>query len=157
MRSPTAGRRKQTVSLTVAMTPMIDVVFLLLIFFLCTASFQTPEADLAASLLVETSGPGTSDPFESLPQFDELTIVGASRGGTTTWSINQSEPTSDAARIAGLLGELAEIDRTAPVTIEPDGPTPLAEVIRIYDAARLAGFNSVRLAASAESIQGVSP
>ena len=37
------------------MTPMIDVVFLLLVFFLCTASFEQPEEDLAASLVVQTS------------------------------------------------------------------------------------------------------
>ena len=38
------------INFDVKMTPMIDVVFLLLIFFVCTASFQIAEALLPAPL-----------------------------------------------------------------------------------------------------------
>ena len=41
--------RRQT---DVAMTPMIDVVFQLLIFFICTASFQLAEELLPTSLAI---------------------------------------------------------------------------------------------------------
>ena len=42
----------------VTMTPMIDVVFLLLIFFICTASFQIVEQTLQSGVQLELP-PGT--------------------------------------------------------------------------------------------------
>ena len=42
----------------VTMTPMIDVVFLLLIFFICTASFQIVEQNLPSRIQLELP-PGT--------------------------------------------------------------------------------------------------
>ena len=51
------------------MTPMIDVIFLLLIFFVCTASFQAPEQILPTNLRL----PGSLD---NLPPPDEALLVG---------------------------------------------------------------------------------
>ncbi len=58
-----AGRREFSVS----MTPMIDVVFLLLIFFVCKASFQIAEAVLPSPLAT-----GGTTAVELPP---ELTVV----------------------------------------------------------------------------------
>ena len=62
MRAPFVGKRRGSAPLAVAMTPMIDVVFLLLVFFLCTATFERPEEDLAASLSVDASATGVGEP-----------------------------------------------------------------------------------------------
>lgn len=42
------------------MTSMIDVVFLLLIYFIITASFTAPEEDLASGLRAESEGPSSA-------------------------------------------------------------------------------------------------
>lgn len=147
MKSSFVQRRRAT-PLTVAMTPMIDVVFLLLVFFLCTASFQKPEEDLAASLVVETQSAGAGSALDALPRFDEVILAGRRAAGVTIWSVNHGVETDDPATLAELLGEVAAIDPAAPVTIEPAPDVPLEDVVRSYDAARLAGFAAVRLAAS---------
>ena len=151
MRSVIRNRRSAA-TLSVAITPMIDVVFLLLVFFLCTASFQIPEEDLTASLLVETDAQGAGSPREAPPLFDEIELTGRQMGAKTLWSVNRGPETAESAALAALLVELARIDRAAPVTIEADEEVPLGAVIRAYDAARSASFAKVRLAASAESI-----
>ena len=71
------------------MTPMIDVVFLLLIFFICTASFQIIEHNLPSQIQIEAPG-GTSDTsIESAEQDLEPVIVTIGwRNGRPTWTIS---------------------------------------------------------------------
>ena len=55
------------------MTPMIDVVFLLLVFFLTTASFQRPEKLLPGALSAEAqSMRGAGEPPVEIPPADDL-------------------------------------------------------------------------------------
>ncbi len=150
MRS-TIKNRRTAAPITVVMTPMIDVVFLLLVFFLCTSSFQTPEEDLTANLLVETMAEGVGSPLEALPELDELVLLGHQRGDVARWSINGGEEL-DLAALTDRLAAFAEIDRGLPVTIEAGGAVLLGEVVGAYDIARQAGFAEVRLAASADAI-----
>ena len=134
--------------IALAMTPMIDVVFLLLIFFVCTASFQPPEEVLPSDVVVSGAG-SLNAPVEPTPELDEVILRGKPVGEQLIWSINDSPcPTFD--RLRELLTDLAEIDPTLPVIVDPSGDVPLAEVIRVYDASRRAGFLAVRFAASAE-------
>ena len=58
----------------VPMTSMIDVVFLLLIFFMVTATFAAPEDRLAAGLQAEGKGAQTED---LQPQIVDVRPVGA--------------------------------------------------------------------------------
>ena len=55
--------------LNTAMTPMIDVVFLLLVFFVWTASFQTIEYVLD-SQVIAAQGTDATEPVESSPLTD---------------------------------------------------------------------------------------
>ena len=50
----------------IPMTPMIDVVFLLLVFFVWTASFQLVENRLPGAIAPPTAG-GTVRTYSSLP------------------------------------------------------------------------------------------
>lgn len=131
--------------LSLAMTPMIDVVFLLLIFFICTANFQPVEQSLPTSLVL--SGQQEIDaPVEEEPELEEVILLGETRGGGTVWSVN-GQPTADAAELGEMLNSLASIDRGLPVIVDADGQTPLGEVINVYDTSRAAGFLTVRFAA----------
>ena len=152
MRTPTS-RCRNAAALGVAMTPMIDVVFLLLVFFLCTASFQRPESELAASLVVEsppTAGAG-GRPLDEAP-LDDVSVVGTRRGGETVWTVNDGRATAQLTELAALLGEVAAVTTELPVTIDAAAGVTLAEVVRVYDAAREAGFVSVRIAADVEAV-----
>lgn len=61
----------------VELTPLIDAVFLLLIFFMVTATFQNDERDLAIKVPEAESG----NPMTDLP---ELLVVGVRRDGELT-------------------------------------------------------------------------
>lgn len=152
MRAPAARRATSANPLAAAMTPMIDVVFLLLVFFLCTASFDEPEQNLAASLTVASSEAGAGE--AELPELDDVTLVGQTVGDRTTWTLNAGRATSDLAELTSLLQQLAAIDRGLPVTIDAGPAVPLGDVVRAYDAARAAGFARVLLTASADAIGG---
>ena len=64
MRVP-SQRQRQTGLDNESMTPMIDVVFLLLVFFVCASIGQEPESLLPADI-----GAGTSAPEIELPEPD---------------------------------------------------------------------------------------
>ena len=76
-------------TLGVVMTPMIDVVFLLLVFFVWTASFQVVEYSLPSSLFA-ASGTGSEvevDP--ELEDLDRVVIRIAWQDARPVWMINE--------------------------------------------------------------------
>ncbi|QDT70397.1 Biopolymer transport protein ExbD/TolR [Planctomycetes bacterium MalM25] len=151
MKTPKPRALSAATPLASAMTPMIDVVFLLLVFFLCTASFDRPEENLAASLIVESTEAGAGQATTEPPELDDVTIVGATTGGVTAWTLNEGRTTTDLTELTGLLQQLAAIDRALPVTIDAGPDVPMRDVVGAYDAARSAGFGRVLLAASADA------
>ena len=70
MRLP--NHRENRRPLEVSLTPMIDVVFLLLIFFVWTSTFAIPEQLLPTSLLTTS---GTSENIELPPEIQDLELV----------------------------------------------------------------------------------
>lgn len=151
MKRPPTRALSAAAPLASAMTPMIDVVFLLLVFFLCTASFDRPEENLAASLIVESTESGAGQTTTEPPELDDVTIVGATQGGVTAWTLNEGRSTADLTELTSLLSQLAAIDRALPVTIDAGADVPMRDVVGAYDAARSAGFGRVLLAASADA------
>lgn len=150
MKAPTLKRRIGANPLAAAMTPMIDVVFLLLVFFLCTASFEPQEENLAASLLIAATESGAGN-NEQPPEIDDVTLVGTHRQGVTTWIANGSRATKSLAELTEILRALVSIDAALPVTIDAGPQVPMNDVIGAYDTARAAGFHQVQLAADALS------
>ncbi|TWT37881.1 Biopolymer transport protein ExbD/TolR [Posidoniimonas corsicana] len=135
-------------TLGASMTPMIDVVFLLLIFFVCTASFQPVEALLPGDLLI--SGAGSIDaPPEEQPQLERVVIHAKLVGDAVAWRVNEADCPTD-QRLRDLLAQLAGIDSSLPVVIDPDRRVQLGRVIDGFDAARSAGFTDVKFAASVD-------
>jgi biopolymer transport protein ExbD len=137
-----------------SITPMIDVVFLLLIFFLCSSSLQEPEQNLAASLVIASQAPGAGASQQAPPELEDVKIVGESQGDVTVWTVNSGRQTADLAELTTLLAQLAAIDRALPVTIDAGGAVPMRDVVGAYDAARAAGFGRVLLAADALPVEG---
>ena len=132
----------------VAMTPMIDVVFMLLIFFVWTASFQVAELILPSSLVSEQTEQGNT---ELDPEFEDLERVVVRlgwSGDAPTWTVNDVA-VADFASMRQRLIAVARVKSTLPVLVDPDGTVPLGHVIDVYDAARESGFKNVQFATPA--------
>ena len=146
MKAPHANlRARGDVDIDSAMTPMIDVVFLLLVFFVWTASFQVVEQMLPAEL---SSQMGT-DPttlVEPPPEKDlEDIVIAVSFDGSAAWTLN-GQPLADVNAVERRLASIARVDPAATVIVHPSPKVPLEYVIQTYDAAKLTGFTSVSFA-----------
>lgn len=134
----------------VKMTPMIDVVFLLLIFFVCTASFQQLEEVLPTHLRAETTGASSAELDPELLELEDVIVKVVRRDGRTAWVLNE-QPYATLAELRGVLEQLAAIRADLPVILDVQGQVPIGEVIDVYDVCRLAGFEMVQFAASANT------
>ena len=135
-------------SLEVKMTPMIDVVFLLLIFFVWTSSFQTPEFDLPSSLAEPPAGgsqenQSTESPVEA---FDEIVVKLSLLDATTLIELN-GKAVADAAELKVRLAEIIALGVQPPIIIDPADRVTMDKAIGAYDAARAAGADRVLFAA----------
>ncbi|QEG39698.1 ExbD/TolR family protein [Roseimaritima ulvae] len=144
MRAVTAKRHG---GLELKMTPMIDVVFLLLVFFLWTSSFNEPEFDLPSALATdskaaaESRGP-TDQPAE---MFDEIIVEVA---GPQDLKLN-GQRIETLAQLEQRFIQIAELGAQPSVIIDPTEATEIGRAIRVYDTARAAGFERVLFAAKA--------
>jgi biopolymer transport protein ExbD len=128
----------------VAMTPMIDVVFQLMIFFICTASFQAAE-ELLPSHLAIASGTSTPAPIELEPELERIVVKASFADGATLWVVNERVCDS-LPQVRDVLRAVAEIDRTLPVVLDVAGEVPLGDVIDVYDLCRLEKFEEIQFA-----------
>lgn len=127
------------------MTPMIDVVFLLLIFFICASARQTREALLAATLppgVIESA----QTPAQTPVQVDQAAIrlkrgadgaIAAEMNGTDYKSLDLLE-----AQLKTLAAAATEV----PIILDVDGPVPFGDVLRIYDLCQRLKFQTIKFA-----------
>lgn len=132
------------------MTPMVDVVMVILIFFMAAMSFVGPEWFLRAAVPM-IRGPGdvsepAADPFALPPAIFTLRLE---RTGveTTATGLGLEAATLDRAaeRIRQMAGELSAADVVLQLMPAPD--VPYRDVIRVHDEARRAGVRGVGLGA----------
>ncbi len=134
----------------VKMTPMIDVVFLLLIFFVCTASFQIPEEILPAGLVALSGSSVDVDvEIELEPDLEQVIVKIGYQEGRATWLVNE-RPYESLAQVRSVLAAVAAIDASVPVILDVEGTVPLGNVIDVYDVCRLVGLDQIQFAASAQ-------
>lgn len=147
MRRPELHQRTRG-DLEISMTPMIDVVFLLLVFFVWTASFQVVENMLPTSLLGVT-GTQVTEMAEPAPDldFDEIVIRLIWENDTLRWQVNNMR-VANLEEVRRRLNQIAAIRQSATVILHPDQDVPVGDVVDVYDQARLAGFRQVQFAAS---------
>ncbi len=135
------------------MTPMIDVVFLLLVFFLCTASFQIHEQVLPSSLQIAG---GTADRPEDVPQqlvdLEHVIVKIFWQEGRPSWEVNRT-PKASLAEVADVLAAAAAVQVDIPVIVDPAAAVPVGYVIEVYDLSRALGFAKIQFAASPDTPQ----
>lgn len=132
-------RRTRPEEISVNLTPLIDVVFLLLIFFMVSTTF-TRETQLELDLPEAASG----NPVETRAQQIEVTI-----SATGEVAINDKTllaPGLDSIKSA--LQRESGGDTQLPVVITADGNASHQSVITAMDAAGQLGFSRLRLTTS---------
>lgn len=147
MRRPSALIRRDTdADLNAAMTPMIDVVFLLLVFFVWTASFQIVEQILPTQMSSQL-GSEPAEIQEPVPEddFEDIVIRIGWDNGAVNWAIND-QPVGSLAEVETSLRAVAGVKQDAPVILHPDGGVPVGDVIDVYDLAKLTGFAEISFA-----------
>ena len=134
----------------IKMTPMIDVVFLLLVFFVWTASFQIVEMVMPSSLSAVT---GTEQPIDAADppppeaDFHDVVVRITWTGQQPNWQVNDT-PMPKLDDLRSRLRDIFTIKADAPVIVHPDQNVPLGHVIDVYDITRVIGFEKVQFAAS---------
>jgi biopolymer transport protein ExbD len=146
--------RDRSTSVDLQLTPMIDVVFLLLVYFIWSSSFAIVEMTLPSRLSAQVGGSGADSPAEPPPpeaDFDDIVVRIHWTGSGPAWTVNDA-PVASLADLRQMLTTIARIKRDAPVILDPAGEVPLGDVIDVFDLSRLVGFEKVQFAASGEGV-----
>jgi biopolymer transport protein ExbD len=129
-------RRKQRENIDINLVSLIDVVFVLLLFFVVTTTF-TRETQLRVDLPEAVSGSPTED------QSKQLDIAISAEG---VFSVNnQILPKSDLASLMEALQKASNGDTNRPLSISADGKSQHQSVITAMDAAGKLGFSHLRM------------
>jgi biopolymer transport protein ExbD len=137
-------------SMELKMTPMIDVVFLLLVFFVWTSSFELPEFDLPSAIAQPPSG-GTEVRSDTPPPeaFDEIVIRLDMRDAQLVIDVG-GQVFADVDALGVYLAEILSLGVQPPIIVDPADQIPMAVAVQVYDAARDAGADRVLFAAQPE-------
>ncbi len=120
--------------LAVDITPMLDVVFILLIFFIVTASF------------VKESGIDVSRPqAQTAVNQDSATIMVGIRSDDSVWIANRKLAISN---VRPTLERLHAENPQGGVVIQADKDSRTEILVGVMDAARAAGIEDVAIASS---------
>jgi biopolymer transport protein ExbD len=143
MRTPTY-RNRTDISENM-MTSMIDIVFLLLIFFVCAAA---RAGGLLESLLPTSLTGGTvesSSPMDPPPLGDLTIKLRLDVSAAVEMELN-GRVHSDFESLRQTLLELAKIAPEIPVVLHTEPDVPVRELIRVYDTCQAAHFRDIRFA-----------
>ena len=142
-------RKKQQDKPEIPIAPLIDAVFLLLIYFMVTSSLEKQEADISFEL------PGTVEQEEPVELPDEQIIEIREDGQIVVNEYNYDAP--GAKRLIQLQAMLTRLQEasvanktTTQVTIAPDQKTKHSIIIRVMDAVSAAGITGVNFAIELE-------
>ena len=126
-------------------TPMIDVVFLLIIFFLVASYYLRSEQSREVQLPMAAGG--RNNPESALPH---LTITVESDG---RWSIAGQilDPQQAESRIRQLAGSAQNNDRPGEVRIRADRRAAYREVRRLIEICAAQNLRSIQFAVSSET------
>jgi len=150
----------QTEKHELEMTPMIDVTFLLLIFFMCTLKFKTLEGKLAAYLPKDVGvNSDDSEPIEKVEILLQVVTegnkldpygqpwVGDGRFIYDNTRVIQysvgARKTNSLAEISKRIADLHKQDDERPATIDARPGVVYGDVVKILDEAMTAGFTDI--------------
>lgn len=130
-------RRKPRETVDINLASLIDVVFILLLFFVVTTTF-TRETQLRVELPEAVTGASADD--QNAKQLD----IAISADGVFSVN-NQVLPSNDLASLVDALQKESAGDTSLPLSISADGKTQHQAVITAMDAAGKLGFSHLRM------------
>jgi len=120
--------------LVVVLTPMVDIVLVLLVFFLVATIIYTGERDLLINLPEAQAGtPSVMPP-------DEI-VINVREDGTVV--LNGESVTMK--RLEGLLDAAAQRNPATPIAIRGDAKTPYGNVVRILNMCYVLNLTNSRV------------
>ena len=137
------------------MTPMIDCVFLLLIFFVCASLGRMAESMMSVDLSSGNVAASDVTPIETKPAWVTdvwLKLKWDATRERTLVEMNGREFTQFGP-LESDLRALAELSPDSPIILDIEGRVPAGEVIRIDDTCRAAGFRSINYATDPGKLQ----
>ena len=132
----------------IMMTPMIDVIFLLLVFFLVTSSFQVVEQLMPSGVSNLSSPTGNAATPPPEPTQDALEQVIIKLEFTESGAVAKLNGVAlpNLASLRERLIAMSRIRADVPVIIDPEPRVQASDVVAAYDWARQAGLTRVYLA-----------
>jgi biopolymer transport protein ExbD len=130
---PRLAERQQRRKSLISLTPLIDVVFILLVFFMLASTFLDWRS-IVVQTVIPPSGASPAEPL------DKPLLV--------TVAQNQIQLNGQVLSIGQLMAQLKQVldgQANAWVYIKPVGDTALQPVIQLLDQFKSAGINRVRL------------
>jgi biopolymer transport protein ExbD len=130
-------RRKPRENVEINLASLIDVVFILLLFFVVTTTF-TRETQLKVDLPEAASG--------TPPEQTELKQIEVLIGADGSYSVNGNALLeSNLKNLMAAMQKESAGDNSLPLIISADGKTPHQAVITAMDAAGKLGFAHLRI------------
>lgn len=117
------------------LAPMIDIVFLLLIFFIVTWQFSREEVDLR--IAVPTSEEG-ADPQRVL---GEIILNVRADGTVAVWGETKTRP-----QLKETLSAIAQQHKNQPVRVRGDATTPFQRIVEVIDTCQQSGIWNISFA-----------
>ncbi|TCK60454.1 ExbD/TolR family protein [Seleniivibrio woodruffii] len=117
-------------------TPLIDIVFILLIFLMVSTSFNFTNS-------IDVNLPAAKG--DEKPLVENIRIVMTKEGLITV-----NDQTVQIAEVEGILGEFKKTAPAATVIIEADKEVAHGQVVTVMDASRKAGYEKFAIAVEEE-------
>jgi biopolymer transport protein ExbD len=150
MKVPTA-RNGPVCDFDRTVTPMVDVVFQLLVFFVLASGGRVAEQSLSTVLSAgKVSAAETA--VSSKQAVDHWIHLSRDAAKKRTVIKLGGRPYDDFAALPGALKEFVTAAGESRVILDVGGDVPLGDVIFAYDACRAARFHSINFAASPEEV-----
>jgi biopolymer transport protein ExbD len=121
--------KEQGLGATVELTPLIDMVFLLLIFFLVATTFKQQEREMQIALPVAQAAGPISATLREL-------IVNVEQSGTIIVGGRRIE----VEELRALISEAVEVNPEQKVTVRGDRRTAYNNVVRVLDICKASGI-----------------
>ena len=142
-------KHKDDVKAAVDMTPMIDCVFLLLVFFMVSTTFNKQEADISFAL------PGTAAQSDAVEIPDEQIIQITEAGNVFLNDLEYDAPTNadmpELVKTLILFRQTADANKVpAMITIAPEDNVKQQRVVDVLNACTAAKIANVTFAVGGE-------
>jgi biopolymer transport protein ExbD len=129
MQFPRKARRSPTLNII----PLIDVLVVLLIFYISTTVFKKPQPNIKLNIPSTTSATTTKE----IPP----SVIYITADGKFFLNDDPVEP----EKLGQLLKDKKTADPDFKAAIKADTKTPLGMFVKVYDAANFAGINDLQM------------